>query len=51
MNLPLEPFEVEIVQIALLLMKKHHNLQPHEVKDVDEILAYIKKATGHEPVV
>ena len=51
MNLPLEPFEVEIIQIALLLMKKHHDLQPHEVKDVDEILAIIKSHSGYEPRV
>ena len=51
MDLPLTSDQVDIIQIALLLLKKHGNLAPDEAKDVDEILAIIKSHSGYEPVV
>ena len=51
MDLVLSSDQVEIVQVALLLLKKHGNLAPEEAKDVDEILAIIKSHSGYEPVV
>ena len=51
MDLVLSSDQVEIVQVALLLLKKHGNLQPNEAKDVDEILAIIKSHSGYEPRV
>ena len=51
MDLALTSDQVDIIQIALLLMKKDYDLKPDEAKDVDEILAYIKGHSGYEPVV
>ena len=51
MDLALSSNQVEIVQVALLLLKKHGNLAPEEAKDVDEILAIIKSHSGYEPLV
>ena len=51
MDLALSSDQVEIVQVALLLLKKNYGLKPEEAKDVDEILAIIKSHSGYEPVV
>lgn len=51
MDLALSSDQVEIVQVALLLLKKNYDLKPEEAKDVDEILAIVKSHSGYEPVV
>ncbi len=58
MDLPLTSDQTDVVQYALLYMKKNFNkteapngLNDKDIKDIDSVLEYIKGHSGFEPKV
>lgn len=58
MDLPLTSDETDVVQYALLFLKKNfakvekgNNLNDKDIKDIDSVLTFIKSHNGYEPKI
>ena len=58
MDLPLTSDQTDVVQYALLYIKKNFNkteapnkLHKDDIKDIDNVLEYIKGHSGYEPKI
>ena len=56
MDLPLTSDETDVVQYALLFLKKNfakveqgNELNDKDIKDIDSVLNFIKSTNGYEP--
>lgn len=56
MDLPLTSDETDVVQYALLFLKKNfakveqgNELNDRDIKDIDSVLNFIKSTNGYEP--
>ena len=58
MDLPLTSNETDVVQYALLFLKKNfakiekgNELNDKDIKDIDSVLYFIKNTNGYEPKI
>ncbi len=58
MDLPLTSNETDVVQYALLFLKKNfakiekgNELNDKDIKDIDSVLDFIKNTNGYEPKI
>lgn len=58
MDLPLTSNETDVVQYALLFLKKNfakiqkgNELNDRDIKDIDSVLDFIKSTNGYEPKI
>ena len=58
MDLPLTSNETDVVQYALLFLKKNfakiekgNELNDKDIKDIDSVLDFIKSTNGYEPKI